>query len=582
MLITWTVRKKRKKLILWFNTELLYHTIERGRDATGITVSLTEGEGEEKENSFLCLKQPADATDFFENDGTEYKYNTQEDNAAPVTVHHSILSNENKFNFIIGHTRKKTQGSEYNVNNNHPIIVGNIIGIQNGGVENDDRIFKLHEDMERQGEVDSEAIMQLLALHSNDGALDWESINYVTKRMEGPRAVMAYNSKHPEKIIFFRDSNRPIELYYLKELGAVLICSKIGYMNEIKKTYQRLRITHPEFPKMTYETVNILAKDGGVIDIQKEYDSSTSLRNFLEVKKYDDNTIDAYSLSKKVESKKETKTTPSHALAGYPQNCNDKDEGKAPFGPSVDGSSGARSSSASEGANETTYVDHSIYDDDNEVKEVEAAVVMDDPEDETPEPKAEDKIFGRFTTSDLRDASFALIQDDSNYLKEEDTLFSRSKNFEAYFDGLYLNKKHHGAVVSNLYPEIHSDGFVAGVKFCENIATDYVTRFCEKLDEHAQSSTSDSKKIEAKLKKASYIISNLKVFIMCLLKMEGMVDEVSEDKEGSSIQFSEDLEVFMNDAEKHLGLDMDRILRMFTTADYDSLAEESSKARVIG
>lgn len=572
---------QRKKLILWFNTELLFHTIERGRDATGITVSLTEGEGEEKENCFLCLKQPSDATDFFENDGTGHKYKTQENNAAPIRVHHSLLGGEAKFNFIIGHTRKKTQGSQYNVNNNHPIIIGNIIGIQNGGVENDDRIFKIHEDdMQRKGEVDSEAIMQLLALHSNDKALDWDSINYVTTRMEGPRAVLAYNGKHPEKIIFFRDYARPIELYYLKELGAVLICSKTSYMNEIKRAYQRLRITHPEFPKLTYETVNIMPKDGGVIDIHKEYDNTNSLRSFLEVRKYNDETVDGYSLTRKPDKKTKSESSPAHA--GYPGSTDDWDDDTAPFGPSVDGSKSAKSSSASDGAKkQTTIVDHSVYEEADEINEVEATIVMDDPKEEE---KAQNKIFGKFTENNLRDASFELLQDEANYLKEEDTIFSRSKNFDCFFDGALVDKKHRGPIVSNLYPEIHGDGFVAGAKFCEDTAKKYVESLCDALEEtNNKISSDDVKKLQTKLTKASYMISNIKVFVMCLLQMKGAVSEVPQDEgEEPSIEFNKELEELVSHAENELGLDMDRILRMFTTADYDLLFKKSHKRKVTG
>lgn len=573
----------RKKLILWFNTELLFHTIERGRDATGITVSLTEGEGEEEEHSFLCLKQPADATDFFENDGTEQKYRTQEENAAPLRVHHSILSNTDKFNFIIGHTRKKTQGSVYNVNNNHPIIVGNIIGIQNGGVNNDDRIFKLHDgEMDRIGEVDSEAIMQLLALDSNDKALDWDSINYVTQRMEGPRAVIAYNSKHPEKIIFFRDKERPIELYYLKELGAVLLCSKSLYMLDIKKAYQRLRITHPEFPKMSYETVTIMADDGGVIDIRKEYDSTKSLKDFLEVKSYNKKVIQEYSVEK-VKPLSSVHTPPhggynQQGAHGVHNNMVDIAGGDpdddAPFGHSAEATTTNKSASASKG--KTTVLDHSIYDEDNvEEESIEEVDV------------AEDLIFGKFSEANLRNASFSLMQDDSKYLKEENTLFSRDENFENFFENTMCDKKHHGTIVSNLYPEIHADGFIAGVKFAEQTANDYVGALCDKIqtgynEGEPKEDTDKTKKLEAKLTKASYMISNMKVFMMCLLQMPGMVNDVTEEKGDTSIEFSEDLEELITKAEQKLGLDMDRILRTFTNADYDALCEEASKSKIIG
>lgn len=62
------------------------------------------------------------------------------------------------------HTRAETQGSSINNNNNHPVITGGIVGVHNGGVWNDDTLFKSMKIEDRRiGEVDTEAIFAAIA-----------------------------------------------------------------------------------------------------------------------------------------------------------------------------------------------------------------------------------------------------------------------------------------------------------------------------------------------------------------------------------------------------------------------------------
>lgn len=64
------------------------------------------------------------------------------------------------------HTRAATQGTPAVAGNNHPIAYGNIIGIHNGVIYNDDQLFRDNK-WERKAEVDSEAIFAALA-HEGD------------------------------------------------------------------------------------------------------------------------------------------------------------------------------------------------------------------------------------------------------------------------------------------------------------------------------------------------------------------------------------------------------------------------------
>lgn len=60
------------------------------------------------------------------------------------------------------HTRYATKGTPQNSRNNHPIRQGSVVGVHNGHLSNDDALFN-HLNVERFGQVDSEAAMALIA-----------------------------------------------------------------------------------------------------------------------------------------------------------------------------------------------------------------------------------------------------------------------------------------------------------------------------------------------------------------------------------------------------------------------------------
>ena len=84
----------------------------------------------------------------------------------PVTASAFVrnLSMWKKTNDAILHTRMWTQGSPDDNNNNHPIVVGPVTGVHNGGIWNDFELFKhMNEDIDRIAEVDSEAAFAAIA-----------------------------------------------------------------------------------------------------------------------------------------------------------------------------------------------------------------------------------------------------------------------------------------------------------------------------------------------------------------------------------------------------------------------------------
>ena len=85
---------------------------------------------------------------------------------ASVALYHSEFKrifgyvDENTY-AIIGHTRNASKGSPKELVNNHPIIVGNVLGVHNGVIYNDYELYA-EKKFARNGEVDSEIIFALL------------------------------------------------------------------------------------------------------------------------------------------------------------------------------------------------------------------------------------------------------------------------------------------------------------------------------------------------------------------------------------------------------------------------------------
>jgi hypothetical protein len=84
--------------------------------------------------------------------------------AVTATAFVRNLSMWKRTNDAILHTRMWTQGSPENNDNNHPIVVGPVVGVHNGGIWNDNTIFNdMRADIDRIAEVDSEAAFAAIA-----------------------------------------------------------------------------------------------------------------------------------------------------------------------------------------------------------------------------------------------------------------------------------------------------------------------------------------------------------------------------------------------------------------------------------
>jgi len=211
------MEKVRQEAIIWLMTELLYVTHARGKDATGVNASWADGK-------YLGLKMGIPSPDFITRFGNSEKHY---DGFMKV-----VRSKRSPLRTFIGHCRKSSIGDSDDNSNNHPVKVGNIIGIHNGTLTNHETIFKKLK-CGRDGEVDSEAIMRLVYTMTKEGTEPFtaEMIKEVCLRLAGTYSCLVLNGDNPNQVAAFRDG-RPMEFALIKPLNLVLVASEKDFLKE--------------------------------------------------------------------------------------------------------------------------------------------------------------------------------------------------------------------------------------------------------------------------------------------------------------------------------------------------------------
>jgi glucosamine 6-phosphate synthetase-like amidotransferase/phosphosugar isomerase protein len=135
---------------------------------------------------------------------------------------------------MIFHSRLKTQGSEKNNLNNHPLFnKQGLCIVHNGMILNDIEIFGKKE---RDAEVDSEAILAVLSSKKKG-----DKIKRLFDRLEGGFAIAVINRYKPNELILIKKDN-PLELYFSAVDDILYFCSERRIMQdalEIKSVTKR-------------------------------------------------------------------------------------------------------------------------------------------------------------------------------------------------------------------------------------------------------------------------------------------------------------------------------------------------------
>lgn len=140
----------------------------------------------------------------------------------------------NKTYSILLHTRFATKGEPSNNDNNHPIVTATAIGVHNGMIYNDDKLFR-SEGLYRQAQVDSEIIFRLADKELGN---DRENTKNIAEKINGIFAVAYAKKTQPNILNYFRNSN-PTTFAYIPELNITVFASIESYVANAIKTVNK-------------------------------------------------------------------------------------------------------------------------------------------------------------------------------------------------------------------------------------------------------------------------------------------------------------------------------------------------------
>jgi len=232
--------KIRQEAMIYLATELLQITRSRGEDATGVANLFSDG-------NFYGLKMGIPSPDFIARFGGK---DTDYDGFLKVW-RDNFTKRKKIVKTFIGHCRKASIGLNASDNvNNHPIIVGDIIGIHNGTLTNHDQIFKMLK-CKRDGDVDSEAIVRLIHYLTKGGKepLSIDVLLETCKRLHGSYSCVTLNANSPNQVATFRD-DRPAEAMIIRPLKIVLLASESAFLKTALFRYQKMARLYPTVVKL--------------------------------------------------------------------------------------------------------------------------------------------------------------------------------------------------------------------------------------------------------------------------------------------------------------------------------------------
>ncbi len=191
--------------------EALVETEARGKHATGLTVQ--------------------------RRDGAYYDFYKSDISASAMATYDSeydrVISAIGPWtSSIISHTRWYTKGKPENNLNNHPFDIGNIVGVHNGTVANDDDLFKKNKDaFTRVAEVDSEIIYQLINHHNKESITHEGLKNALEKTFLRGMFALAFAHKNQPNLVHIVKQERPMDFVLWEEAGVLLFNSDKAYIH---------------------------------------------------------------------------------------------------------------------------------------------------------------------------------------------------------------------------------------------------------------------------------------------------------------------------------------------------------------
>lgn len=261
-------REIRARALRVLFSEMMLLTEIRGDDATGLYQVHTDGD-------WMLAKKGEKSTKWLYEDRA-----SQEDPVVYKDFMDSWTLHPKDLTALVGHCRKATVGSKGQDNDdNHPFAIqldesNAILGVHNGTLANHEVIFRrLGDELERQGEVDSEAIFHLLYHATDKGTkpVDEKVMQHIGERLDGAYAVIAVNSRFPNQVVTFRE-NRPMEYMLIRPLNIVAIASEKKFLEAAIAKYDFFRrMVDNELPALDFVDRLLAEKEFRIFDTNRPF-----------------------------------------------------------------------------------------------------------------------------------------------------------------------------------------------------------------------------------------------------------------------------------------------------------------------
>jgi len=176
-----------------------------------------------------------------------------------------------KTNFIMLHSRATTVGSTEDNFNNHPIIIEPIVGIHNGTLYNEDRLFdRFEDDFKRDGDVDSEVIFKLYLHFVDQGLNPKQAMAQTGSLLQGAFTGALVDMRTPSQMVMFKHQ-RPLCVFRFPHYDMIVTVSEAKFYDRVAK---RLGIKAKESCEYMYDGTGML------FDLNIESRITTSIIDF--------------------------------------------------------------------------------------------------------------------------------------------------------------------------------------------------------------------------------------------------------------------------------------------------------------
>jgi glutamine---fructose-6-phosphate transaminase (isomerizing) len=147
----------------------------RGKEASGLAVRVKQ--------SIYVFKEPISSSRLLKTD----KYQ----NLFKTTIKHEGYKGvqlQSPF-VVLGHSRLQTNGSSEINSNNQPVVKDGAVGIHNGIIVNDEKLWKSFPTLKKKYDVDTEVFLSLLQMFRTQGRSIVEAVRNVFELIEGSASV---------------------------------------------------------------------------------------------------------------------------------------------------------------------------------------------------------------------------------------------------------------------------------------------------------------------------------------------------------------------------------------------------------